>query len=334
MSEQNNNSTPLPAGKAGATSMVQLIQTTEPLKLASLEIVHKRFVENYNLTNVNKMGEIEYQRQMIYFNQAMSGNDKLRNADRMSQYGAFMALAINGYDLDPQAKQVYLLAIDGKAVVWPQAPAQIAKLINRGTINYANQPKLVYRSELPSFKVSMGKVVAHEENFDVAENDTIVAAYIIYVLDEAGTEKHFIYKPADWEAWRKKSKQADGDNWKSKNGQPDPGFLRTKVVKHSATDPSWPTLKNPASEQFNSSVVDLDDEDVDIQNTVDDTSAVKPDNIQKVEPPKQTVQQQQNNQHQQPETIQAIDETEIDFTANKKAVGVTQIADDELDFSK
>jgi len=329
MSIENQNA--LPAGKAGATSLVQIINNTEPLKIATLELVHERFVNHYNLTNVNKMGEIEYQRQMIFFNQAIASNDQLKNADRFSHYAAFMTLAINGWDLDPQAKQVYFLAMGGKAVIWPQAPAQVAKLINRGSINHVNQPKLVYKSELPSFKVSMGKVVAHEENFDIQDDDKIVAAYIIYVIDEKGTEKHFIYKPSDWEAWRSKSKQPNGGNWVSKNQQPDPGFLRTKVVKHSATDPSWPTVKNPSAEKFNNVVVDLDEDDVEVQTQIGNINAQKPDTITKVEQP--SVQQQQNQSQQQPETVETIEDidiNELNESPKTTPAGIT-ILDNELD---
>lgn len=236
---------------------MQVIQNTPPAQIAELQFVKEKYVENYNACHREKIGELMYHRQVIHFKQAIVGNDKLKTADPFSLYACFATAAVNGYSLDPADGEVYLIPRDGKACLDRQAGAFVRRLIRTGQIKFCEQAKLVFEGD--DFKVVNGRVVSHEENF---KTDVIIAGYVRMVVDENGTDRFFIYRKSDFESWRKKSPnprtyEKSGSNgskylvsslWDNGvlNGtQPEPNFLRTKIVKHAAKEKCWATGLTP-----------------------------------------------------------------------------------------
>ena len=251
---------------------LELIQNTAPAKIAELDMVKEKFINNYNLANGSTQGELMYHRQLVHFNQQVLKNQSITNADKFSLYACFVTAAVNGYSFDPEDNEVYLIARGGKACLDRQAGAHVRRLIKTRQIQFAEQSKLVYRGDI--FEVENGRVVRHVEKFETEE---IIAGYIRFVIDEKGNDRFFIYRKSDFEAWRKKSPnpktiQKNGQNgpylseslWD--NGvidgtQPEPGFLRTKIVKHACKEKCWATGSNPLGvETFEGIEVDAEDE--------------------------------------------------------------------------
>lgn len=251
---------------------LELIQNTAPGKIAELDMVKEKFINNYNLANGSTQGELMYHRQLVHFNQQVLKNQSITNADKFSLYACFVTAAVNGYSFDPEDNEVYLIARGGKACLDRQAGAHVRRLIKTRQIQFAEQSKLVYRGDI--FEVENGRVVRHVEKFETEE---IIAGYIRFVIDEKGNDRFFIYRKSDFEAWRKKSPnpktiQKNGQNgpylseslWD--NGvidgtQPEPGFLRTKIVKHACKEKCWATGSNPLGvETFEGIEVDAEDE--------------------------------------------------------------------------
>ena len=251
---------------------LELIQNTAPAKIAELDMVKEKFINNYNLANGSTQGELMYHRQLVHFNQQVLKNQSITNADKFSLYACFVTAAVNGYSFDPEDNEVYLIARGGKACLDRQAGAHVRRLIKTRQIQFAEQSKLVYRGDV--FEVENGRVVRHVEKFETEE---IIAGYIRFVIDEKGNDRFFIYRKSDFEAWRKKSPnpktiQKNGQNgpylseslWD--NGvidgtQPEPGFLRTKIVKHACKEKCWATGSNPLGvETFEGIEIDAEDE--------------------------------------------------------------------------
>lgn len=237
-------------------TIMQVIQSTPAAQIAELDFVKGKYVENYNACHREKIGELMYHRQVIHFKQAIVGNDKLKSADPFSLYACFATAAVNGYSLDPADGEVYLIPRDGKACLDRQAGAFVRRLIRTGQIQYCEQAKLVYDGD--AFRVQNGRVVAHVENF---KTDTIIAGYVRMVVDDNGADRFFIYRKSDFESWRKKSpnprtiqkngqngtylKESLWDNGVLNGTQPEPNFLRTKIVKHAAKEKCWATGLTP-----------------------------------------------------------------------------------------
>lgn len=249
---------------------MELIQNTPANKLAELEIVRDRFIKNYNLSHKSQQGDLMYHRQLVFFNQQISNNQQLANSDKFSLYACFVTAAVNGYSFDPEDNEVYLVAYKGKATLMRQAGAHVRRLIKTNQVQYVEQAKLVYKGDI--FEVENGRVVRHVEKFETEE---IVGGYARFVIDEKGNDRFFIYRKSDFDAWRKKSPNPNTVQKTGQNGTylseslwdngviggntPEPGFLRTKIIKHACKEKCWAVGTTPPDvEQFG---VEMDEEE-------------------------------------------------------------------------
>lgn len=233
-------------------SIMQVIKNTQPAQIPELDFVRKKYIDNYNACHVEKIGELVYHRNVIHYKQAIMSNQKLANADPFSMYACFVTAAVNGYSLDPADNEVYLIPRDGKVMLDRQAGAYVRRLIRTGQIKFAEQAKLVYEGDI--FQVENGRVIRHVENY---QSDNIIAGYVRFVIDEKGADRYFVYRRSDFESWRKKSpnprtieksgqhgkylSESLWDNGVLNGTQPEPNFLRTKIIKHAAKEKCWAT---------------------------------------------------------------------------------------------
>lgn len=252
-------------------NVMQVIQQTPPAQIADLEIVRDRYIQNYNACHKEKVGDLMYHRNVIHFKQAIAGSQQLAKCDPFSLYAAFATAAVNGYSLDPQDNEVYLIARGGKACLDRQAGAYVRRLLRTNQAQFFEQAKLVYEGD--AFQVENGRVIRHIENF---ATDNIVAGYVRVVIGEDGSDRFFVYRKSDFESWRKKSSNprtvekngANGsyiseslwDNGIIGGTQPEPNFLRTKIVKHAAKEKCWATGSTPAQvDVFEDVEIDTED---------------------------------------------------------------------------
>lgn len=249
---------------------LDLITNTPANKLAELEIVRDRFIKNYNLSHKSQQGDLMYHRQMVFFNQQITSNQQLANSDKFSLYACFVTAAVNGYSFDPEDNEVYLVAYKGKATLMRQAGAHVRRLIKTNQVQYVEQAKIVYKGDV--FEVENGRVLKHIEKYETEE---IIAGYVRFVIDSNGNDRFFIYRKSDFEAWRKKSPNPNTVQKTGQNGTylseslwdngviggttPEPGFLRTKIVKHACKEKCWAVgTTRPDVEQF---AVEMDEEE-------------------------------------------------------------------------
>ena len=308
MSNTQKTNAPI-AGKQAALGLMEIIKNTKPQEILGLELVKKRFIQNYNLCNSGNMGDVMYHRQQVFLRQMIAEDKGLANADPMSIYKAIVTLGAKGWSVDPQDKDVYMLAKGGKVVLWPQAQAHIRRLLNNKLIVYADQPKLVMEGDF--FEEENGKV----KHIAKRQSKKIIAGYIRFVLDDRGTEKYIVYDESDWESWRNESQQKDGKNWRGNDGQPNPGFLRTKLIKHAAMDTSWPSGSTPVGMETYNDVIDEE---------------IAYEELPKTETKVETIAEPVKPTKQEAETIEVVDE-EMNFTDGKKVEEGTTVTDEQID---
>lgn len=249
--EQSSNN-----GASNARGIMQSLQQSKPTEIAELEFVRNKFIQNYNACHKEKVGELMYHRQVIHFKQAIANSDALQKCDPFSLYACFVTAAVNGYSLDPQDNEIYLIPRGGKAYLERQAGAHVRRLMRTNQIQYADQARLVYQGD--EFEVMNGRVIKHMERF---QSENIVAGYVRFVIDSLGNDRFFIYRKSDWESWKKRSTQANGQNWSGNNGLPEPGFLRTKLVLHACKEKCWAIGIVPvAVDSYEDIEIDADDE--------------------------------------------------------------------------
>lgn len=235
-----------------ARGLIQVIEETSPLQIATLDQVKSKFIQNFNASHKEKIGELVYARQLIYFNQLINGSSQLQSATKFSLYACFVTAAVKDYSFDPADNEVYLIPRGGKAYLQPQAGAYVKRLIASEQIKFCDQATLVYKGDI--YEVEKGKVLRHVEKFETEE---IVAGYVKMIIDDFNQERYFTYRKSDWESWRKKSSNAKSyvkDNgtpvpspWDSNNGQPEPGFLRTKLILHACKEKCFAIGQKPVN---------------------------------------------------------------------------------------
>lgn len=253
-------------------NVIQIIQDTPAAQIADLSFVKDRYIQSYNQCFKTNSGDLMYHRNVIHFKQIVSASTSLMACDKFSLYACFATAAANGYSLDPADNEVYIIARGGKACLDRQAGAYVSRLVRSGQIYGAEQAKLVYDGDL--FQVESGRVVKHVENF---KSDIIIAGYAKMILDQTGADRFFIYRKSDWESWRKKSSNPNTVIKKNKQGQeylseslwdngqvggiqPEPNFLRTKIIKHAAKEKCWAAgVMNLTVESYPEVEVDNDD---------------------------------------------------------------------------
>lgn len=257
-----------------ATNYVQIIQQTPVAQIGDLELVKEKFVKNYNACHKEKVGELVYHRNVIHLKQIIGASPQLQECDPFSIYAAFVTCAANGYSLDPADNDVYLIARGKKACLDRQAGAYVKRIMRTGQALYIEQAKLVYEGD--TFVTSKGYVIEHIENY---KSDNIIAGYVKCIVDEKGVERYFIYRKSDWQSWRKKSsnpetkmckgyqnkpdyiKESLWDNGVIGGENPEPNFLRTKLIKHACKEKCWASGTTPPTvEAFSDIEVDTDDE--------------------------------------------------------------------------
>lgn len=232
-----------------STALSAILKQTPPTKIAELDFVRDKFISNYNYTHKDKVGELMYHRQCLFFTQAVATSADLQATDPFSLYACFVTAAVKGYSFDPQDNEVYMLPLKGRAFLWPQAGAHVRRLIQTNQILSADQPQLVYEGD--EFVVENSRVTKHIRKFT---SEKILAGYVRFILNEKGDDRFFIYQKSDWMAWKKKStQQNNADTWNGGEvaGQPAAAFLRTKIMKHATREKSWSIgTTDPRTEQF------------------------------------------------------------------------------------
>lgn len=217
--------------------IIELVQKlNDSISIVTNPIIKERWIQNYNQTHKDKYGEIAYNEQMAYWVGIINAKDSgLKLLEPMSVFIAFNRCARMGYSVNPADKQVYVVNFGGKLTLKVQAEAHVSRLRKSKQIKRALPVQIVYEGDL--FKINMGVIIAHEPSDKSTEK--IKAAYVRFILPDNST-LDFPYYPKDWEGWRAKSPLKDGSNWNWKNtGQPEPNFLKKKILGHAANDGSW-----------------------------------------------------------------------------------------------
>lgn len=269
MEKQNNPTSSNPA-PASVANLMQTITSTPFDKIAELDFVKSRYITNYNACNPNADGELMYHRNLVFIKQALDTfKDKQTGAklliDPFSVYACITTMAVDGLSAAPSDGEVYMYPKEGKMFLQKQAGAHVRRLQQTGQILEVKKVNLVYKGDI--YEVEDGMVKRHIEKF---ESDTIIAGYVKFLLP-GGAEKHFTYRPSDWESWRSKSPIPFGDNWRHtpvgvekdyKPFQPHPGFLKTKIISHAAQEKSWTPGRRPVTVEIYQNVYSAEDGEV------------------------------------------------------------------------
>jgi hypothetical protein len=242
------------------TNVTGYLDRLTPAQLVADEKVSAKFIELYNAIHGDKLGESIYNKEQFNFMKVLNDNPVLQDCSKLSLYGCFLDVAVNGLSLDNISKPLcYMIPrsvktgrkIDGKDEYEKRATINITgygELVMRkraGQINYADNPVVVYDGD--SFEAEIdenGKKVIRYKACIPRKSKKIIAAFIRIVRNDGSTDYQWMLEQ-DIERLKKFSSRANS-YWKdgkrvegeanalysSNDGQVDSGFLENKMIKH------------------------------------------------------------------------------------------------------
>lgn len=224
--------------------------------------VEAKFVQMYNAIWGVQTGAQIYAKEVFNFQKVLSENPAVADCTKMSLFGCFLDMAVNGLSLDPTGRpHCYLIPRsnktgykdqNGKDVYENRASVSITgygELIMRmraGQIRYADNPVIVYEGDTFSIDLDRGvKKITYSAA--IPRKSTKVIGAFIRIMRLDGSEdyqwllegdierlKHFSEKSNSyWDAAARQRVPGKANAlYTSNNGQIDPGFLENKMIKH------------------------------------------------------------------------------------------------------
>lgn len=219
--------------------ITELIQTQGVQAIIESPIVADRFQTLYKTIHGAKDGETFYETEKFHFLKILSENKKLAGCTKMSLYGCFMDVAVNGLSFDPKFKHLYLIPRAANVgtktnAVWEdRATLEISgygELVLRkqqGQIKYADNPVLVWDGDLFEYGTSKGvSFVDHTAKLPRKSN-LIIGCYI-KIIRADGSQDYKVLSTDEVMNFKSFSKDPNSIAWTAGL----PGMIQLKTIKH------------------------------------------------------------------------------------------------------
>jgi recombinational DNA repair protein RecT len=209
----------------------------------------KRFTELARYQTGNQLtAEAKFEMEQKHFMTLLESSPKLKNCDRLSLYMTFMIASTNNLSFDPTMKEMYVIPRGNKAVPSIQAMGELKLRLAAGQIKHVDSPIIVIEGDIfkPKLNANGEKVVEWEKKIPNASTK-IIACFIRIVKTNGAVDYEWMLED-DIERLKGFSKRNNGGAganalYSSHNGGVDPGFLRTKMIKHAfKAYPSAPVI--------------------------------------------------------------------------------------------
>lgn len=238
------------------------IEAMTPATMVENDIVADKFVTLFNNIHGTKDGEMFYHKEKFNFLKIISETPALQQCSKMSLYGVFLDIAVNGLSLDSTGGRSHCYVIkrkaktgrkdNGRDVYEDRASLMVSgygELVMRqraGQVKYVDNPVVIYENDYfqPAL-VNGQKIVNYKGEFPRTSNK-VVGAFIRIVrtdnsvdfewLLESDIDRLKAYSEKGNSYWdNEKKKMVTGDAnalYSSQGGGIDPGFLEAKMIKH------------------------------------------------------------------------------------------------------
>ena len=220
-----------------------------PLKIVENPQVEQKFVQMYNAIWGNELGEQNYNREKFNFNKLLQETPALQECSKLSLFGCFLDMAVNGLSLDQTGRpQCYMLSRNVKvkngnteswekrAQIQVSAYGEVYMRQRAGQIKYCDNPVIVYDGDIFSVGLENGvKKITYQASIPRKSNK-IIAGFIRIVRNDGSEDYHWMMEN-DWvrlAGFSDKNNKGKGANalYTSNGGQIDSGFLENKLTKH------------------------------------------------------------------------------------------------------
>lgn len=241
-----------------ATGVIAHLNNLSPLQLANDSKVQDKFIAMFNRIHGAKNGAMIYEAEKHHFSKLITENKDLQACTRLSLYGAFIDVAVQGLSFDPSRKLAYLLWDNHNvgtkdAPIWEKRArlaispyGELALRIHYGQISGADNPEVVYEGEkFTKITGKDGTIVNHEITYPRPATK-VIAAYVRLVKPN-NTVDYYIMDLAMMDRLRAYSAKKNRGvpsilyGTKENNYTPDAGFWIAKCIKHAFA--AYPKVK-------------------------------------------------------------------------------------------
>lgn len=251
----------------GKVSIIQRLNQSSPAQLAAIPEVADRFKKIYAIMNGgdDHRAEVKYEAEKFHFMKLIQDKADLQQCTKLSLYGCFLDMAVNGLSFDPAMKHAYVVAFNAN-VGTKQAPrwekratlmisgyGELHMRIQQNQIKYADNPILVYEGDEFRHGTKDGKVFLDHLASYPRKSDHIIACYVRLERND-GTVDYKVLSIEEIEKLRKFSKDPNSKAWT--DGLP--GMIQAKTIKHAFR--SYPKIRMGEFTQLQSATVDAETE--------------------------------------------------------------------------
>ena len=229
-------------------------------KIVENENVEKKFIQMYNAIWGSQMGEQVYHKEVFNFQKLLRESPAVAECSKMSLYGCFLDMAVNGLSLDNTSHpHCYLIprnvktghkdesgrdVYEKRASVSVTGYGELMMRMRAGQIRYADNPVIVYEGDIFSISLDNGvKKITYSAAIPRKSNK-VIGAFIRIVRCDGSEDYQWLLEgdiqrlakfSAKNNSYYKNGQRVEGkanDLYYSQDGGIDPGFLENKTIKH------------------------------------------------------------------------------------------------------
>lgn len=252
-------------------SLVQKINSAPAGSLANLPEVADRFKQIYKVMNGGNddRAAVKYEAEKFHFMKLIQDKPDLQQCSKLSLYGCFLDMAVNGLSFDPAMKHAYVVSFntnvgtknepkwEKRATLMVSGYGELHMRVRQGQIKHADNPILVYEGDEFRHGTKDGRVFLDHVGAFPRKTDNIIACYIRLERND-GSVDYKVLSIEEVQKLRKFSKDPNSKAWT--DGLP--GMVQSKTMKHAFR--SYPKIRMGEFTKLTSDIVDTEVEEVKI----------------------------------------------------------------------
>ncbi len=239
---------------------VEELNALPATKIVENKKVEAKFIQMYNAIWGSQMGEQIYNKEVFNFQKVLRENPGVAECSKMSLYGCFLDMAVNGLSLDNTSHaQCYLIPrkvktgykndkgydeYEKRANVSVTGYGELFMRMRSGQIRYADNPVVVYEGDIFAIGLDNGvKRITYSAAIP-RKSSKVIGAFIRIIRMDSSEDYQWLlegdiqrlakYSENSNSYWKDGHKIEGKANalYSSANGGIDPGFLENKMIKH------------------------------------------------------------------------------------------------------
>ena len=244
-------------------SMVAKLEQSPATQIVALPEVADRFRSIYAVMNGSnaELAEAKYEAEKFHFMKLLQDTPALQSCTKLSLYGCFLDMAVNGLSFDKNMKHAYVVAFntnvgnkddkkwEKRATLMVSGYGELHMRVRQGQIKHADNPILVYDGDHFQHGTKNGHVFLEHVATFPRKSDEIIACYIRLQRNDDTVD----YKVLSIdEVMKLKAFSKDPNSLAWTSGLP--GMIQAKTLKHAFR--SYPKMRMGEYSQLQSNVID------------------------------------------------------------------------------